>query len=120
MEKRLPSSPLLSLALAFIFLFLAKSSDALQVGFYNKTCPDVEKIVRKTVIAFYKNDSTITAPLLRLHFHDCFVEVSCLYICQLFIGLLGFFFLTFESNFVTLAEEMKHYIIMLGSPYIAE
>ncbi|KAJ1691657.1 hypothetical protein LUZ63_015812 [Rhynchospora breviuscula] len=74
MEKRFPCSLFVSLLLAFFFLFSTNSSDALEVGFYSKSCPDVEKIVRKTVLSYYKDDPTITAPLLRLHFHDCFVE----------------------------------------------
>jgi peroxidase len=78
MEKRLASSLSVSLSLVLFFLVLTKSTDALEVGFYKKSCPYAERIVRKTVLSYYKNDPTVTAPLLRLHFHDCFVEVSWL------------------------------------------
>lgn len=48
----------------------------LSVGFYSKSCPKVESIVRSTVESYFKADPTIAAGLLRLHFHDCFVQVS--------------------------------------------
>ncbi|KAJ3670380.1 hypothetical protein LUZ60_010704 [Juncus effusus] len=47
---------------------------SLQVGFYSSTCPNAEKIVRDTVSSYFADDSTVSAPLLRLHFHDCFVR----------------------------------------------
>ncbi|KAL0559333.1 hypothetical protein IC582_003941 [Cucumis melo] len=46
----------------------------LSVGFYSKSCPKVESIVRSTVESYFKADPTIAAGLLRLHFHDCFVQ----------------------------------------------
>uniref|UniRef100_A0A1J3D7P9 Peroxidase n=1 Tax=Noccaea caerulescens TaxID=107243 RepID=A0A1J3D7P9_NOCCA len=45
----------------------------LRVGFYNNTCPNAESIVQKLVSDEFKSDPTITAALLRMHFHDCFV-----------------------------------------------
>ena len=35
-----------------------------------------EDIVRSTVEKYFNRDSTIAPGLLRLHFHDCFVQVS--------------------------------------------
>ncbi|XP_023516781.1 peroxidase 25 isoform X1 [Cucurbita pepo subsp. pepo] len=46
----------------------------LAVGFYSKSCPRAESIVRSTVQSYYKADPTVAAGLLRLHFHDCFVQ----------------------------------------------
>ena len=51
-------------------------SQGLQRGFYDSICPDAEDIVRSTVEKYYNNDATIAPGLLRLHFHDCFVQVS--------------------------------------------
>ncbi|RWW30815.1 hypothetical protein BHE74_00009062 [Ensete ventricosum] len=46
------------------------------MGFYRQSCPQAETIVRTTVDSFFSHDPTVSAPLLRLHFHDCFVRVS--------------------------------------------
>ncbi|KAL7154097.1 hypothetical protein ABFS83_04G211900 [Erythranthe nasuta] len=48
----------------------------LQVGFYQGKCrsADVEAIVGMVVKARYSRDPTITAALLRMQFHDCFVN----------------------------------------------
>ncbi|TMW81665.1 hypothetical protein EJD97_008440 [Solanum chilense] len=49
-------------------------SAQLQVGFYNSTCPQTETIVRQAVQNQFNGDPSITAALLRMHFHDCFVR----------------------------------------------
>lgn len=46
----------------------------LRFGFYNSKCPRAEQIVRKVIQQRFKNDPTITAAFLRMHFHDCFVR----------------------------------------------
>ncbi|KAI5059023.1 hypothetical protein GOP47_0025342 [Adiantum capillus-veneris] len=49
-------------------------SMATRVGFYDRSCPPAESIVKATVRAHTQADITIPAALLRLHFHDCFVR----------------------------------------------
>ncbi|KAK9688946.1 hypothetical protein RND81_09G023900 [Saponaria officinalis] len=52
-----------------------KESEALlSVGFYEKSCPNVESIIQEVVWKAVLNDSGIAASLIRLHFHDCFVK----------------------------------------------
>nr|GEW44938.1 vacuolar iron transporter homolog 4-like [Tanacetum cinerariifolium] len=46
----------------------------LRVGFYNETCPDAESIVNGFVRDAARFNNQIPAILLRLHFHDCFVQ----------------------------------------------
>ncbi|KAG8053280.1 hypothetical protein GUJ93_ZPchr0001g31226 [Zizania palustris] len=62
----------------FLFSVLLRSSlvhcQGLQRGFYDSDCPDAEDIVRSSVEKYYNNDATIAPGLLRLHFHDCFVQ----------------------------------------------
>nr|DAD40288.1 TPA_asm: hypothetical protein HUJ06_014611 [Nelumbo nucifera] len=45
-----------------------------RVGFYSKSCPQVETTVRSTVQSHFRSDPTIAPGLLRMHFHDCFVQ----------------------------------------------
>ncbi|KAJ8647125.1 hypothetical protein MRB53_000148 [Persea americana] len=45
-----------------------------RVGFYSKTCPKAEEIVRSTVQSHFRSEPTIAPGLLRMHFHDCFVH----------------------------------------------
>ncbi|CAM6041266.1 unnamed protein product [Sphagnum compactum] len=42
-------------------------------GFFLKSCPAAENIIRSAAIKKWNTDKTITAGLLRMFFHDCFV-----------------------------------------------
>ncbi|CAA3024207.1 peroxidase 25 [Olea europaea subsp. europaea] len=57
-----------------IVIIPALSQGGLKTGFYSSSCPKAESIVRSTVEAHFNKDPTVTAGLLRLHFHDCFVQ----------------------------------------------
>ncbi|XP_034701297.1 peroxidase N1-like [Vitis riparia] len=63
-----------------LFLFLIAMAAALvqgqgtRVGFYSRTCPQVESIVQKTVNSHFQSNPAIAPGLLRMHFHDCFVQ----------------------------------------------
>ncbi|KAL7155637.1 hypothetical protein ABFS83_03G089500 [Erythranthe nasuta] len=49
-------------------------ADGLSWSFYNSSCPNLESILRKQLKKVFKNDIGQAAGLLRLHFHDCFVQ----------------------------------------------
>ncbi|KAL3695314.1 hypothetical protein R1sor_009390 [Riccia sorocarpa] len=44
------------------------------VDFYTKECPFARSVVEATVNSAIRKDRGITAALIRLHFHDCFVR----------------------------------------------
>ncbi|KAL0377748.1 UNVERIFIED_CONTAM: Mitogen-activated protein kinase kinase kinase [Sesamum radiatum] len=50
------------------------SSSQLDYKFYDNTCPNLAKIIRNGVLSAIVNETRIAASLLRLHFHDCFVD----------------------------------------------
>ena len=43
--------------------------------FYDHSCPHVEDIVKSVVAKAVAKEARMAASLLRLHFHDCFVQV---------------------------------------------
>ncbi|KAL7259106.1 hypothetical protein ACSBR1_005079 [Camellia fascicularis] len=46
-----------------------------KLGFYHKTCPSIEAIVKETTAPFISRAPTLAAPLIRMHFHDCFGRI---------------------------------------------
>ncbi|CAM6108505.1 unnamed protein product [Calypogeia fissa] len=51
-----------------------KLGPPLKVDFYEESCPQFGKIVEDTVAYYSAQDPTTPAPLLRLFFHDRFVQ----------------------------------------------
>ncbi|KAJ0085860.1 hypothetical protein Patl1_08005 [Pistacia atlantica] len=72
------ASLLLLSSLSLVSFSEAKDSVHVEKGlswtFYKKSCPKVESIVRKQLKKVFKDDIGQAAGLLRLHFHDCFVQ----------------------------------------------
>ncbi|CAL1382468.1 unnamed protein product [Linum trigynum] len=58
---------------AAVFIPQPVSAD-LKLGFYQSTCPQAETIVRQLVQKRFNTDKSVTAALLRMHFHDCFIK----------------------------------------------
>lgn len=71
---------LLSVFIQLMFVCLAldlANAQGLKLGFYQKKCPKAESIIKQTTAKFISRDPTLAAPILRMHFHDCFVRVCC-------------------------------------------
>ncbi|KAL5773363.1 hypothetical protein ACOSP7_012954 [Xanthoceras sorbifolium] len=67
----------LCFSLQFIFLvsvFNPVNSQGLKVGFYAETCPNAEAIVKTVMGQVMSVAPSLGGPLLRMHFHDCFVR----------------------------------------------
>ncbi|XP_006858291.3 peroxidase 28 [Amborella trichopoda] len=51
-----------------------REESLLSYDYYKNSCPQAESIIRDTVSELTRNRSNVPAVLLRLAFHDCFVE----------------------------------------------
>ncbi|XP_022749679.1 peroxidase 25-like [Durio zibethinus] len=65
---------LISIVNLMMVLLVRSLESGLQNGFYSSSCPKAEAVVRSTVESHFSKDPTIAAGLLRLQFHDCFVQ----------------------------------------------
>ncbi|OWM78571.1 peroxidase 27-like [Punica granatum] len=63
-------------ALVLLVAFPVEQANAqgLRVGFYKKTCPVAEKIIRTTTARYISRVPSLAAPILRMFFHDCFIR----------------------------------------------
>ncbi|CAL9778714.1 unnamed protein product [Musa acuminata subsp. burmannicoides] len=72
------ASKTLSMLLASMALSLLLTGSAeeqgLSLGYYSKTCPNAEAIVFEEMAKVIKVAPSLAGPLLRMHFHDCFVR----------------------------------------------
>lgn len=66
-------TPLLSFAL--VFLLLGLNNAKIKFGFYDYVCPNAEAIVYKEMMDIMSAAPTLAGPLVRMHYHDCFVKV---------------------------------------------
>lgn len=81
MAATAPTSRLLLLVSCIVFL--SSTSEAfdypplvtgLSFDFYKTTCPSLESVVKKYLKQEFKKNIGLAAALLRVHFHDCFVQ----------------------------------------------
>ncbi|CAL9191729.1 unnamed protein product [Musa hybrid cultivar] len=66
--------PSLITALVVLWLSMGVCRSQLSTNFYANSCPAVFRVVRRQLFSALRNDTRMAASLLRLHFHDCFVN----------------------------------------------
>jgi len=59
-------------------LTIPSRAQQLTPDFYNRVCPQALPIIKSAVQRAIFRERRVGASLLRLHFHDCFVNVSCI------------------------------------------
>lgn len=74
--------------LLVFFTLVAISSAQLSSTFYSSSCPNALSTIKSAVNAAVNNENRMAASLLRLHFHDCFVQAS-LFLLNLIRPSLG-------------------------------
>ncbi|OMO72644.1 Plant peroxidase [Corchorus olitorius] len=76
MAGRNPLSSVASRATAIVTLLVLSSACQAKLNstFYDKTCPKALRTIRTAVRAAIDKEKRMAASLLRLHFHDCFVQ----------------------------------------------
>ncbi|EYU30092.1 hypothetical protein ABFS82_05G043200 [Erythranthe guttata] len=57
-----------------IFVVLPLSEAQLSATFYDRTCPTAVTIIRNSIRQAVSRERRMAASLIRLHFHDCFVQ----------------------------------------------
>ena len=78
------TSGISSLAISFVtfILLVVMTSAQLSANFYASSCPNVLTTIRTAVNSAVSKEARMGASLLRLHFHDCFVNASELHLAR--------------------------------------
>lgn len=71
----LPTLSLLISLLCHVSILSPLYARELVIGYYTKTCPDAESIVREVMWRAMIREPRSIASVMRLQFHDCFVNV---------------------------------------------
>ncbi|KAM1332010.1 hypothetical protein TB1_043662 [Malus domestica] len=64
----------LLVGLATTLVMVQGQGQLTRLGFYSRTCPAAESIVKQTVQTHFNSNPSVAPGLLRMHFHDCFVQ----------------------------------------------
>ncbi|KAL2902075.1 Peroxidase 27 [Bienertia sinuspersici] len=73
-SNRMLLKQLLYLALVMPMIFSSVNGNGLKVGFYQKSCPQAEAIAMNVIKETLAVAPSLSGPLLRMFFHDCFVR----------------------------------------------
>ena len=62
--------------LVVVVVLASGASAQLSSTFYDTSCPNALSTIKSAVTAAVNKENRMGASLLRLHFHDCFVQAS--------------------------------------------
>ena len=79
-----------ALCLVAMVATIGGTNAALTTDFYDHSCPQIYSIVKAEVQKAVAKDARNAASLVRLHFHDCFVNVSNSLKVSLALNLLSY------------------------------
>ncbi|XP_052205547.1 lignin-forming anionic peroxidase-like [Diospyros lotus] len=68
------SGAIVALVLIFLLVLVTASNAQLSSSFYDKTCPNALTTIRTSIRKAVSKERRMGASLIRLHFHDCFVQ----------------------------------------------
>ena len=72
----------LTICLALFVLILGSANAQLSTNFYYHSCPNLFSTVKSTVQSAISKETRMGASLLRLFFHDCFVNVIYMHLLK--------------------------------------
>lgn len=75
MATSLFSRSILSLALLVLVMLTGSTTAQLSTNFYSRSCSKLFPTVKSTMQSAINREKRIGASILRLFFHDCFVNV---------------------------------------------
>ena len=84
-------------------------------NFHSSKCPRVEIIIRQHLKKVFKNDIGQAAGLLRLHFHDCFVQVKLILCIYIYIYMCVFCTKQIFSEFSVCIRADGCYCVFMGT-----
>lgn len=77
----------------------SSSNSLLEYDFYRDSCPHAEHIVRSTLHLLYKTNPALVPALIRLVFHDCFIQVHfSLFLFIMMHFLVYYYFITMKKK----------------------
>jgi hypothetical protein len=100
----------LQLIMSVLVVLHPANGQGLKVGFYANTCPEAEAIVKKVIVQTLSKAPTLAAPLLRMHFHDCFVRVRIIYITDHDRSIILHCLIFNNCNFVAFRSFSTHWL----------
>ena len=91
-------------------LLVGMVSAQLSSTFYAKSCPNALSTISSAVNSAVSSEKRMGASLLRLHFHDCFVQVISLSLLTALIclNIVTYFFFIYGSTIDTILSCMNH------------